>query len=1232
MKKYLLLEMITVLFLFSIHDLIAQTLNVNPSLQIVQDKAGQTIFIITSDINWTVSDNANWLTVNPTSGFGNDTLIATFQKNDGSQPRNAIIEVTGSGITRTVTVTQLKKNASKILTIQPLNIIVGDTAGSTTFAVTSNLTWMVSDDADWLTVTPEFGIYDMTITATYEENTATTQRVGTITVTGGGITKTVTVTQSAAVILTVTPSNQSVTNASGSTEFTVESNTSWTVSDDAEWLTVNPVSDTGNGTLTATYQENTTTSQRVGTITVTDGGITRTVTVTQSATAFTLTVTPQNQSVTNASGSTEFTVQSNTNWTVSDDAGWLTLNPTSGNNNQTLTATYTENTTTAQRIGTITVTGGGITRTVTVTQSATAFTLTVTPQNQSVTNAPGSTAFTVESNTSWTLSDDAAWLSVSPTSGNNNQTLTATYTENTTTAQRIGTITVTGGGITRTVTVTQSATAFTLTVTPSNQSVTNAPGSTEFTVQSNTNWTLSDDAAWLTVSPTSGNNNQTLTATYTENTTTAQRIGTITVTGGRITRTVTVTQSATAFTLTVTPQNQSVTNAPGSTEFTVQSNTSWTLSDDADWLTVSPTSGNNNQTLTAAYTENTTTAQRIGTITVTGGGITRTVTVTQSATAFTLTVTPSNQSVTNSSGSTSFTVESNTSWTLSDDAAWLTVNPMSGNNNQTLTATYTENTTTAQRIGTITVTGGGITRTVTVTQSATAFTLNVTPQNQSVTNAPGSTEFTVQSNTSWTLSDDADWLTVSPTSGNNNQTLTATYTENTTTAQRIGTITVTGGGITRTVTITQGESLIELNHVYSFSDPYTTNNYQMIGLPGANNILLSSVITGLPGQEGDWRAFWDSGILPLIEYNGDDNFYFRPGKAFWIISRYPIYINISAPPVPLSEDSTFSIRIHHGWNLISNPFDTVLTWSSINNANGGNLQPIYSYQSNSYSNALDFEPYKGYYFFCSDSLTSLKIPYHLENDLNKKNSNNKKELEIVLALNGVLRTAISAGIAENARTGVDIFDIFSPPSLFNDVNISLYNDKIETDYKYLQKEFRPEIGDGQEFDILVKNTSNETLELDTKGAENFSEYEVYLLDKGLMKLYDLRNQNKIEIQKKTSGKEYILYIGTEEYIDQKKSNLIPLEYILYQNYPNPFNPKTNIMFALPQQGKVSLMIYNILGELIEEKINDQLYEAGYHQVSIDFGNLASGIYFYKLQINFSGKQSFTETKKMMLMK
>ena len=74
------------------------------------------------------------------------------------------------------------------------------------------------------------------------------------------------------------------------------------------------------------------------------------------------------------------------------------------------------------------------------------------------------------------------------------------------------------------------------------------------------------------------------------------------------------------------------------------------------------------------------------------------------------------------------------------------------------------------------------------------------------------------------------------------------------------------------------------------------------------------------------------------------------------------------------------------------------------------------------------------------------------------------------------------------------------------------------------------------------------------------------------------------------------------------------------------------MFAMPQQGKVSLVVYNILGELVEEIINNQLYEAGYHHLSVEFGHLASGIYLYKLQIEFSAGQSFTETKKMILLK
>jgi hypothetical protein len=95
---------------------------------------------------------------------------------------------------------------------------------------------------------------------------------------------------------------------------------------------------------------------------------------------------------------------------------------------------------------------------------------------------------------------------------------------------------------------------------------------------------------------------------------------------------------------------------------------------------------------------------------------------------------------------------------------------------------------------------------------------------------------------------------------------------------------------------------------------------------------------------------------------------------------------------------------------------------------------------------------------------------------------------------------------------------------------------------------------------------------------------------------------------------------------------MPTEFALYQNYPNPFNPTTKILFSLPQQSSVSLKIYNILGELAAELINNQSYDAGFYEVNFDGSQLASGIYLYKLQTSSSGRQPFVEIKKMLLIK
>ncbi|CAN5525328.1 hypothetical protein BH10BAC5_BH10BAC5_27890 [soil metagenome] len=93
---------------------------------------------------------------------------------------------------------------------------------------------------------------------------------------------------------------------------------------------------------------------------------------------------------------------------------------------------------------------------------------------------------------------------------------------------------------------------------------------------------------------------------------------------------------------------------------------------------------------------------------------------------------------------------------------------------------------------------------------------------------------------------------------------------------------------------------------------------------------------------------------------------------------------------------------------------------------------------------------------------------------------------------------------------------------------------------------------------------------------------------------------------------------------------IPNIFSISQNYPNPFNPSTKIDYDLPVDSKVSIMIYDMTGRESATLVNE-IQTAGYHTVEFNGSDLASGIYFYR--INISGdNQIFSKTLKMMLIK
>ncbi len=92
------------------------------------------------------------------------------------------------------------------------------------------------------------------------------------------------------------------------------------------------------------------------------------------------------------------------------------------------------------------------------------------------------------------------------------------------------------------------------------------------------------------------------------------------------------------------------------------------------------------------------------------------------------------------------------------------------------------------------------------------------------------------------------------------------------------------------------------------------------------------------------------------------------------------------------------------------------------------------------------------------------------------------------------------------------------------------------------------------------------------------------------------------------------------------SSEIPLKFELYQNYPNPFNPTTTIKFALAKPGKVSVIVYDLTGRIIDVLINQQL-EPGNYEYLLNAENYSSGIYFYRLNTDY-----FNDTKKMVVLK
>jgi hypothetical protein len=138
---------------------------------------------------------------------------------------------------------------------------------------------------------------------------------------------------------------------------------------------------------------------------------------------------------------------------------------------------------------------------------------------------------------------------------------------------------------------------------------------------------------------------------------------------------------------------------------------------------------------------------------------------------------------------------------------------------------------------------------------------------------------------------------------------------------------------------------------------------------------------------------------------------------------------------------------------------------------------------------------------------------------------------------------------------------------------------------------------------------------------------------GKVKMKGVRSLKDVPFLRAVPGSIHPVNLPFQQRIDE------PVVFALNQNYPNPFNPVTTIQFVLPQQANVTLKIYNMLGQEVRTLIDNQLVDDGEQEIDFDAGNLASGVYFYRITAegisdpdNGIVGMRYVSVKKMLLIK
>ena len=430
-------------------------LSVSPDSITIDYQGGEFELQVLSNCAWSFSELPQpnrWISVNPTSGEGNQTLKVTVEKyvQEGeAASRNATLVFAGSQTLAAVKVTQTD-GSEVAVSVNPKLLLFAAEGGSQQLEVTCASNWTVSASVPWLSVSAAEGSGNAQITVTAENNELYQSRLGAVVfVSDAGQNTTVTVSQDAAIDpqhLDVSPMEVSFGKQGGSAAITVSCNEVWKIECPDQWVSLSVHIGEGDGSFEIIAEENILNTPRNTTIIVVSDPFEKHIQVHQEAGDEAPYVTLNVDTLYVDANETVSTIDvaSNVAWTVGHGSSWAEPLQNSGQGNGSFQVRIQTNLETSPRTCTLRVVAAGTSTSLVIVQSGFVYTL-ETSMTEITAPAEGlKTEIHVFSNQNWTVSKGAPWIQYESTSGTNDGAFTVVVEPNVLPRDRSAEIYVTG--------------------------------------------------------------------------------------------------------------------------------------------------------------------------------------------------------------------------------------------------------------------------------------------------------------------------------------------------------------------------------------------------------------------------------------------------------------------------------------------------------------------------------------------------------------------------------------------------------------------------------------------------------------------------------------------------------------------------------------------------------------------------------------------------------------------